>query len=435
VFERTRRNLTLVMGGVIALILVLATLIYYFILAGTLHNNQSTRLADLKQKTVNQWQRHYVEKSHRDPNDSSSNRTMDWEHLQSDELESLVTPDGVVMVSPSTDSAMTGQLQDWALNKVDQGPTGKWIVVKNGDQAETYLVATYMLSPAGGQFWGALRITDNIRLLHQMRLFLLLLSVILLTVACAVAYLLSGRAMVPIKKSYYRQVEFTADASHELRTPLSVMLSSIEVLEEHKNTLPEFEQTVLEDLKDEVLRMTRLTESLLTLARNDSITPKASWDVLNIGELASQVVRSMQPAAQKKAISMTVAETPGTRLPVQVRGDEDQLRQLVYILVDNALKYTPNGGEVCVEYGQSKDNKTILRVTDTGIGIPAEEIPLIFERFYRVDKARSRELGGTGLGLSIASEIVKMHKASFHVASHLEEGSRFEIAFHRVPNR
>jgi two-component sensor histidine kinase len=181
--------------------------------------------------------------------------------------------------------------------------------------------------------------------------------------------------------------------------------------------------------------MTRLTESLLALARNDSITPNANGEVLNIGELAIQVVRSMQPTAQKKEITMTVAETPGTRFPVQVRGDEDQLRQLVYILVDNALKYTPNGGKVCVEYGQSKDNKTILRVTDTGIGIPAEEIPLIFERFYRVDKARSRDLGGTGLGLSIASEIVKMHKASFHVASHLEEGSRFDITFHRLSNR
>jgi signal transduction histidine kinase len=213
------------------------------------------------------------------------------------------------------------------------------------------------------------------------------------------------------------------------------MLSSIEVLEEHKNVLPEFEQTVLEDLKDEILRMTRLTESLLTLARNDSKTPNANWEVLNIGELTNQVVRSMQPAAQKKEIAMTVAVTPGTQFPVQVRGDEDQLRQLLYILVDNALKYTPNGGEVCVEYGHSKDNKTILRVIDTGIGIPAEEIPLIFERFYRVDKARSRNLGGTGLGLSIASEIVKMHKASFHVASQIEEGSRFEITFHRVPSR
>jgi signal transduction histidine kinase len=434
-FERTRRNLTLVMGGVIALILILATLIYYFILAGTLNNNQFTRLADLKQKTVTQYQKHFAEKIHRDPNDSISNRTMDWEHLQSDELESLVSPDGIVMVSPSTDSSMIGQLQDWALKRVDQGPTGKRIEVMNGDQKETYLVATYTLSPDGGQFWGALRITDNIRLLQQMRVFLLLLSVILLTVASAVAYLLSGRAMVPIKRSYFRQVEFTADASHELRTPLSVMLSSIEVLEEHKNILPEFEQTVLEDLKDEILRMTRLTESLLTLARNDSITPNANGEVLNIGELAIQVVRSMQPTAQKKEITMTVAETPGTRFPVQVRGDEDQLRQLVYILVDNALKYTPNGGKVCVEYGQSKDNKTILRVTDTGIGIPAEEIPLIFERFYRVDKARSRDLGGTGLGLSIASEIVKMHKASFHVASHLEEGSRFDITFHRLSNR
>jgi signal transduction histidine kinase len=435
VFERTRRNLTLVMGGMIALILVMATLIYYFILAGTLNNNQSTRLADLKQKTVSQWERHFAEKIHLDPKDNISNRTMDWEHLQSDELESLVTPDGKVMVSPSTDSSMTGHLQDWALNRVDQGPSGKWIVVNNGGQKETYLVATYTLSPAGGQFWGALRITDNLRLLNQMKLFLLLLSVFFLTVASAVAYLLSGRAMVPIKRSFFRQVEFTADASHELRTPLSVMLSSIEVLEEHKNTLPEFEQTVFEDLKDEVLRMTRLTESLLTLARNDSITPNANWEVLNIGELASQVVRSMQPAAQKKDISMIVAETPATQIPVQVRGDEDQLRQLVYILVDNALKYTTNGGKVCVEYGQLKDNKTILRVTDTGIGIPAEEIPLIFERFYRVDKARSRELGGTGLGLSIASEIVKMHKASFHVTSHLEEGSRFEVVFLRIPNR
>jgi signal transduction histidine kinase len=210
------------------------------------------------------------------------------------------------------------------------------------------------------------------------------------------------------------------------------MLSSIEVLEEHKNILPEFEQTVLDDLKDEVLRMTRLTESLLALARNDSITLNANWEVINIGELAIQVVRSMQPTAQKKEITMTVAEIPGTRFPAQVRGDEDQLRQLVYILVDNALKYTPNGGKVYVEYGQSKDNKTILRVTDTGIGIPAEEIPLIFERFYRVDKARSRELGGTGLGLSIASEIVKMHRASLHVASQLEEGSRFDITFHRL---
>jgi signal transduction histidine kinase len=356
-------------------------------------------------------------------------KNVEWIFLLSDELIVWVIPDGKTQISPSRFTEMSNQLLYWSQQNEMKGDRGERFNVEVDGERQTFLSSSQILKNAGGTYWMAIDISSNVALLHTIRIILLLSTFVLLSIAIWLAYFFAGKAMVPIKKSYYRQVEFTTNASHELRTPLSVIHSSVELLEECKDTLPEFEQHVLESLQDEVKRMIRLVESLLTLARSDSKTLNTKMEKVNLGQISYQMFHAIQPLALAKGIILNLDASELNQELSFIQGNVDQLKQIIYILLDNAIKYTPPGGQVTITYGTKHNGRTILRISDTGIGIPKDELARIFERFYRVDKARSRELGGAGLGLSIAADILSNHRAYIHVTSEEGKGSVFEIEF------
>lgn len=247
------------------------------------------------------------------------------------------------------------------------------------------------------------------------------LGFIAVLIGSAIGYYMAGRALVPLKEAYEKQKQFAADASHELRTPLAVVMSSADLLLADPSIQNPFLRQVIEDLKSEVKKMTNLVSDLLMVARSDNNALKVNIRRLDITELLEHVVRVMTPIAEKKNILLRGEHFNR----VFVKGDEDRLKQLMIILIDNAIKYTGEGGQV--EVGLIEKERVGITVADTGIGISKEDLGKIFERFYRVDKARSREMGGNGLGLSIAKELVRMNGGEIGVESEVGVGTRFTV--------
>lgn len=270
-------------------------------------------------------------------------------------------------------------------------------------------------------------ISEYYHMLKALFIMMLLFCLLFLVITAVVGYFMAGKAMIPIQQAFLRQREFVADASHELRTPISIFQASVEVVESDGNqTLSLFSQQVLADMKGEIRRMTKLVADLLTLARADSGASNIIKEKIDLIALAKPIVRSMQPLALAKEITLLMngAET------LSVMADRERIGQLLVILIDNAIKYTPNGGriEVAITEDAIPRSMAVISVRDTGIGISEEDKNLIFKRFYRVDKVRSREQGGVGLGLSIAKWIVDVHKGKIKVESAQGAGSNFIIS-------
>ncbi|MFV0635842.1 sensor histidine kinase [Mitsuokella sp.] len=249
------------------------------------------------------------------------------------------------------------------------------------------------------------------------------LGAVALLIAMVVGHILSGKAMIPLKQAYEKQRQFAADASHELRTPLAVVMASADLLQNDPSIQSPFLKQVIEDVRDEVKKMTKLVSDLLVVARSDNKALKLKPQKFNLSSLIEQTARLMQPLADQKKIDLQAARLP----KVEIQADEQKIRQLVLILVDNAVKYTPEGGKVRVRYENTEKGKVRFAVSDTGIGIAKEDQARVFDRFYRVDKARSREMGGNGLGLAIAQEIVHLHKGRIWIQSELGKGTTFFV--------
>lgn len=276
-------------------------------------------------------------------------------------------------------------------------------------------------------FYTGRDITFTYELTHRLLTILIQLGVLFFGIALFLSYFMSKRAMIPIRQSFERQKKFVADASHELRTPLSILHSSIDVLEmEEGENLSVYSRNVMSNMKDEVRRMTRLVGDLLTLARTGSGSPELHSETFDLIPAVEQLVSSTQTLAESKDIELTL-HAPST---LMFYGDRERIKQLLYILLDNAMKYMPGKGEVHLSLSlesQDKQSSLCIAVRDTGVGIPAEEQQRIFDRFYRVDKNRSRQMGGTGLGLAIAKWIVDAHHGTIKVASKVGKGSTFTV--------
>jgi len=219
-----------------------------------------------------------------------------------------------------------------------------------------------------------------------------------------------------------RQRTLVADTSHELRNPLMVVRGNLELLA--AGLPPEEQRDAARDAIEEVDRMTRLVQDLLFLADADADLAIEHDDV-PLEALVANVVEDAQRITTRADGVRTLELTAND--PLIIRGDAERLRQLVWNLVENALRYTPAGGTVSVSlrrHGQVAE----LTVADTGIGIAAEHLPHIFERFYRADTGRSRAVGGTGLGLSIVRQITEAHGGQVRVRSTPGEGSTFTVA-------
>jgi two-component system sensor histidine kinase CiaH len=264
-----------------------------------------------------------------------------------------------------------------------------------------------------------------------------ILNIYLMIIACIglgflilvyiVGTIMAKKAMEPIYKSFGRQRQFTADASHELRTPLAVLLSSTEaVLADKESRMSAFAFQILLDMKDEIKKINKLVADLLTLARVDAEVQKIFREKFDIVPVMKGAVHSLSLLAAQKSIHIEM-KIPDRLI---VFADKERLHQLIYILLDNAIKYTMENGKISLSAHMSEEHNFKFLVEDTGIGIAPEDQKHIFERFYRVDKARSREQGGTGLGLSIAKWIVDAHNGSITVKSILGQGTTFYVMIH-----
>jgi len=231
-----------------------------------------------------------------------------------------------------------------------------------------------------------------------------------------------NRMLARIEGLFRSQQSFIADVSHELRSPLTAVTGHLDLLarEECAGTQ---RRDILATARGETERMARLVADLLLLAQADAGV-RLGAEPVELDTLLLEVYRQSKPLAQGVQLRL------GQEDQALVTGDPDRLKQLLLNLVDNALKYTPEGGTVTLDLERVSDAAgewARVTVTDTGIGIPAEELPRIFERFYRVDKARSRAQGGTGLGLSIAQWIAEAHGGRITVTSEVGQGSAFTL--------
>lgn len=225
--------------------------------------------------------------------------------------------------------------------------------------------------------------------------------------------------------AFRRQRQFTADASHELRTPLTAIKGQVEVALSKERSAAAYRE-VLQTANEEVDRLIRLVGSLLTLARADAGQIPLTLEPVDLPGLVAGAVEHVRPAAEQRGIELLMAAGP----PVTVRADEDLLLQLLLNLLDNALKHTPSGGRVTTSW-DAKDGRVELSVRDTGSGIAAEHLGRVFDRFYRVDTARSRAEGGVGLGLSICQWIAEAHGGAITVESSPDQGATFTITLPR----
>jgi two-component system, OmpR family, phosphate regulon sensor histidine kinase PhoR len=224
--------------------------------------------------------------------------------------------------------------------------------------------------------------------------------------------------------------EFVANVSHELRTPLASLRALAETLQDGALQDREAGPRFLSRIIAEIDRLTLLVSDLLDLSAIEGGSAKMEMAPVSVRDMVGDVIAKFRPVADRRQIALRADGIDG--LP-RVWGDEVRLEQALSNLVDNAVKYTPDGGAVTVS-GQVREDLVALSVTDTGIGIPSEHLPRIFERFYRVDRSRSRALGGTGLGLSIVKHIATSHGGRVEVQSTEGRGSSFTLVLPRAPD-
>jgi len=237
--------------------------------------------------------------------------------------------------------------------------------------------------------------------------------------ALGAGFWLAGRALRPIQTAMDRQRAFVADASHELRTPLSLIRANAEVLQRGRDAPVSANIASVDDIIGETDRLSGLVGQMLTLARADAGEAAFQMAPLDLHALAEDAARQMRLLAEPKRISLEVQ----TAADVHVRGDETRLRELITIMLDNAIKYSDEGASpVTLEIGRNGTH-AVLKVRDAGRGIAEDALPRIFDRFYRADKARSRDMGGTGLGLAIAKWIVEAHQGTIAIDSEPNRGT------------
>jgi two-component system phosphate regulon sensor histidine kinase PhoR len=218
--------------------------------------------------------------------------------------------------------------------------------------------------------------------------------------------------------------DFVANVSHELRTPLASIRAMAETLQDGAIHDSAVAGRFVSMIVAEVERLTRLLEDLLVLSRAESRIPERA--VFPLNNLIHDVVERLQSQAEKANITLNYT----TPAPLKVDANRDQIEQVLVNLVDNAIKYTLAGGRVEVR-AEEREDRVVVHVIDTGIGIMSQDVPRIFERFYRTDRARSRQSGGTGLGLSIVKHIVETHGGNVTVQSEYGRGSTFSFTLPR----
>jgi signal transduction histidine kinase len=441
-FARTRTKLTLQYSGVLILFLSLFVIIVYSLLYLFIWNDQRSRLshlADSEIHTVQQW----VDQSG-DPNRRPTREIEDAFSIGADQsfyylmsangsmqLAGEIRPElrPFVMAFIANGGLRNGNFQTLELRAFDKTAPSVLGTISQPDYSRFLITERSLMH--NGMRVGTLYIGKEVTFQYALFrwLFILLAGMALLFFVLAVWFsqIMSKKAMIPIARAYDKQREFVADASHELRTPLSVMLTSIEALQLEESVAQDaFSTKLLKGMKEEVGSMTKLAGELLLLAQSDSGGWELTHNRMIAADAASKAISKLEPLARSKSIAVKL-HAPDE---LAVSWDEEKLIQLLVLLIDNAVKYTPEGGAVDVIMAIETDkgaSQLTIEIKDTGIGIEPEAVPRIFDRFYRQDKARTRQTGGHGLGLSIARNIVEAGRGTIMVDSTVGVGTTFMI--------
>jgi heavy metal sensor kinase len=229
-----------------------------------------------------------------------------------------------------------------------------------------------------------------------------------------------NRMIDRLREAFEQNRRFLADASHELRTPLTALQGELEgVVEEAR--VPQVRDRIGSAL-EEVERLAKIVETLFAISRLEAGEAQRTWARFDLARLAASTADQMGLLAEDKGVSVTC----NVENSVMVEGDQARIKQVVVNLLDNAIKYTPSGGSIRLNVG-AREHKAVMEVIDTGIGIPAAALPHVFERFFRVDEARSKQVDGAGLGLAIVKSICAAHGGRVEVDSVESRGSRFRV--------
>jgi signal transduction histidine kinase len=251
-------------------------------------------------------------------------------------------------------------------------------------------------------------------------------DVITIVVGGALSYLLAARTLRPVKASVEAEQKFFANAAHDLRTPLAVMRTEAEVALRSRPLSGEEGRRVIESSLEEIQRMSTMIEQMLSLAGRGGSRPSARsvFQPLDLAELARGAVAKMARRAEERGVRLTADAAD----PARVKGDAFSVERSLYNVLENAISYTPAGGSVSVHV-RHQGAHVLVRVSDTGIGISAEDLPHVAEAFYRGDRARSVHAGGAGLGLTIVSAAMDEHRGTLQIESRPGEGTTVFLRF------
>lgn len=258
--------------------------------------------------------------------------------------------------------------------------------------------------------------------MRSMFLISLLTFALLLAAFFLISLFLARQTLRPVEEAWAQQRRFVADASHELKTPLTVILANLGVLLAHPDEPIRANRQWVDNSREEAVRMKGLVEDMLFLARSDADQTPMVTERVNLSDLLWSSLLSFEPVAFEQGVELHSTVEP----EIFVQGAASQLQQLFAVLLDNAVKYAGEHGKVWVNL-RKKDGKTVLTVRNTGDPIPADSLAHVFDRFYRVDEARTRERGGYGLGLAIAQRIAEGHGGRITAESSRENGTVFTV--------
>lgn len=415
-FERLRRRMTLMYAFIFGMLILLVVGITYCLVwyAVLMHEKE-----DLVAQIYHEAEE-YVATAEAPVSDVSiKNGSM---------LAFLVKPDNKTVLLDQLTGADVGDIlknhrQDWP----ESDDSAAMLRIRNNvGERYRYLAAVAPVKD-GDKVIGRLYMFKNMEFYYdaayETLLVLLCIALLLFIPTCLLGYWLSKRNIRPIQLMYDKQKQFTADASHEMRTPLAVLNLAVQgLLEDTESRYSAFAAETLQMLKTEVSRLRKLTDTLMELARRDNLGLTVQKDRIDFTALCRRVINQFILVAEEKQ------QVINTALPEKlfVKGDADSLNMLLIILLDNAVKYSPVASQIFVKAEDKKDS-VILQVQDQGIGISDVDKEKIFDRFFRVDKVRSREQGGLGLGLALAQSIVRLHGGAITVLDNKPHGTIMQV--------
>ena len=415
-FDKLKKRLTLIYTGIFSLIMVFVVAVTVAIgCISVLRTEKDMLIADI----YDEW-REWI---------GSGELPVDPALVKKGEMMSLMyDADGNIIIDQMTDSPYAAALTAIRASWPEPENETELLYFRDKNGTLHFFLAGGCTFWENGQIQARLYTFLNLEDYYDMAVdgmyFLFLLCAVCIMLAAGGGYYMAAKNIKPLEILFAREHEFAADASHELRTPLTVLSLGVESLQnDDESKLSGFAQEVLRDMQHETKYMSRLIEALLTLARGDEENTPLARTKVDLTEVAVKVCNKMRPLAAKKGLGLEYAA--GDAPQVFILGDKNKMEQLLIIFIDNAIKYSESGTITVTVDADSMH--AVIKVMDEGIGISESDAQKIFERFYRVDKARSRAAGGFGLGLNIARIIVGRHGGTVSVKPRSPHGSIFTV--------